>query len=276
MRPVNETVKRIVMVPKNVTEEKTVMHNEVRTRMVAKQLSKTVLKKETFCKKVWKEVPVDVSNCAVPDCACQGKKGCNCPVKACNQPMFRRKQVDECTQREVPKHVHYTVMQPQAYTVQVPTTYMDYKTVMVPKEIEEVKLVQKPFEIEVPVEKVRHQVTRVPVTNPAENYYEHSHVGGDEEHRHGAAIDPSNVNGGKDDCALITCPDTLQPAWMAQDGQCYCGHGEEQTYQNVTQERPVAVGVRAQLAKEDLGAQVGYDRLYNSASPVWSASTGGL
>lgn len=53
---------------------------------------------------------------------------------------------------------------------------------MVPKEIEEVKIVMKPFEIEVPVERVRHQINRIPETDNVEQYYKHTHVDGDEEH----------------------------------------------------------------------------------------------
>lgn len=56
MRPMKTSIKRIVMVPKNITQEKTVMHNEKRTRMVSREQTKTVLKKETYCRKVWKTV----------------------------------------------------------------------------------------------------------------------------------------------------------------------------------------------------------------------------
>jgi len=66
-----------------------------------------------------------------------------------------------------------------------------------------------------------------------------------------------------EDCALITCPDTLRPAWMAQDGLCYCGHGEEQTYENVMKTGTVAVAARTQLpAKRDVPR--GFDKLYTN------------
>lgn len=165
-------------------------------------------------------------------------------------------------------------MQPEEYTVQVPTTYTDFKTTMVPKEIEEIKIVQKPFEIEVPVEKVRHRVTRVPVADPAEQYYEHTHADGDEEHRHGAAVDPNPPAGAKssDDCALIACPGTTERAWMAQDGQCYCGHGQEHTYKKVHQTASRQVGQRAQLA-----ARAGEDgRLAQGTNPYSSGANGVL
>ena len=147
---------------------------------------------------------------------------------------------------------------------------MDYKEIMVPKEIEEVKIVQKPFEIEVPVEKVRHQATRIAVPEAAENYYGHTHVDGDDEHQHGAAIDPSR-SGTKgaldDDCSLITCPETLERAWMAQDGLCYCGHGAPDTYkaETTTTTGPVTVAHRIPTAMSHSGTLAGFDNLHNNS-----------
>ena len=123
MRPVRETIKKIIMVPKKIAKEVTKMHNEVRTRMVAREQSKIVLKKETYCTKEWKEVPVKGADCTIPSCDClagakaSDGKPCNCPPKACKRNMFTLKAVDKCTQKEVPKHVHYTVMEPEEYTV---------------------------------------------------------------------------------------------------------------------------------------------------------------
>jgi len=170
-------------------------------------------------------------------------------------------------------------MEPEEYTVQVPTTYTEYETKMVPKEIEEVKIVQKPFEIEVPVEKVRHQATRIAVPDTAENYYEHSHVDGDEEHQHGAAIDPSSVDRKghlDDDCSLITCPDTLQPAWMGQDGLCYCGHGAPNTYKARSTTGPATVAERVPTATSTKGNLVGFDLLHSNAGIETTSLPDGL
>ena len=111
-------------------------------------------------------------------------------------------------------------MQEEEYEVQVPTTYIEKVTVQVPKEVTETRTVQKAFEIEIPVEKVRQVAKQVPIPVLEDSFYEHEHVGGEEAHTHGAAVDPDTVVDA-DPCAAHACP-VGKIAFKATDGVCYC------------------------------------------------------
>lgn len=108
----------------------------------------------------------------------------------------------------------------EPYEVQVPTTYIDKVVVQVPKEVTEVRTIQKAFEIEIPVEKVRQEAKQVPIPVLEDSFYEHEHVGGEEAHSHGAAVDPNTVVDA-DPCAAHDCP-VGKYAFKATDGVCYC------------------------------------------------------
>ena len=111
-------------------------------------------------------------------------------------------------------------MSEEAYEVQVPTTYVEKVTVQVPKEVTEVRTQMKAFEIEIPVTKVKKEARQVPIPVLKTSFYEHSHVGGEEGHTHGAAVDPNTV-ADADPCAATQCP-VGRMAFKATDGVCYC------------------------------------------------------
>lgn len=214
------------MVDKEVEQPRVVMHTMTRTREVPEIRHRTVAQLQTVCKKVRKEVPLPkelVCPCATPTCGCQGQSNCGCAAPTCgcaNEPKFKIDIVDECSQEEVPRDVEYTEMREESYQVQVPTTYVNKVTVQVPKEVTETRTVQKAFEIEVPVTKFRNVTTSVPIPNDEEAFYEHDHVGGEEAHTHGAAVDPDTVTDA-DPCAAHECP-MGKIAFKATDGVCYC------------------------------------------------------
>merc|ERR1711981_1305446 len=154
-----------------------------RTRQVPEVRHRTVMQLQTTCKKVRRDVPIEQElNCA--DCTD------NCGACAV-EPKFTVEIVDKCDQEEVPREVEYTEMVDESYEVQVPTTYVDKVVVQVPEEVTEVRTVQKAFEIEIPVEKTRTEATQVPIPVLEDSFYEHNHVGGEEAHSHGAAVDPT-------------------------------------------------------------------------------------
>ena len=111
-------------------------------------------------------------------------------------------------------------MQEESYEVQVPTTYIDEVTVQVPEEVTETREVMKAFKIEVPVTKIRQEIVQMAIPSLEEAFYEHSHVGGEEPHTHGAAIDANNV-ADADPCADHVCT-AGKMAFKATDGICYC------------------------------------------------------
>jgi hypothetical protein len=160
-------------------------------------------------------VPVE----ALIDCPCNpsDKPDCSCGPKG---PDFKIEIVDECEQVEVPRSVQYTEMVKEPYEVQVPTTYVEEVTVKVPKQVSEVRTVMKAFEIEIPVEKIKREAVQVPIPVLEDSFYEHQHVGGEEAHSHGAAVDPDTV-ADADPCAAHNCP-IGKMAFKATDGVCYC------------------------------------------------------
>lgn len=226
MRPVEETFTKTVMVDKEVEQPRTVMHLMTRTRQVPSVRQRTVMQLQTVCKKVRKDVPVEQEvDCPCntgASCGCSGQAGCGCsaPACACAAPSFKTEIVDDCDQQEVPREVEYTEMVQEPYEVQVPTTYMEKVVVQVPKEVNEVRTINKAFEIEIPVEKVKQEAVQVPIPVLEDSFYEHSHVGGEEAHTHGAAVDPNTV-ADADPCAAHDCP-VGKMAFKATDGICYC------------------------------------------------------
>lgn len=116
--------------------------------------------------------------------------------------------------------MQYTEMVEEPYEVQVPTTYIEKVQVQVPEEVSEVRTVMKAFEIEIPVEKIKREAVQVPIPVLEDSFYTHQHVGGEEAHSHGAAIDADTV-ADADPCAAHNCP-IGKMAFKATDGVCYC------------------------------------------------------
>lgn len=84
------------------------------------------------------------------------------------------------------EHIHYeTDLLQEEYMVEVPTTYIETVTKRVPKLVEQTRVVNRAYEIEVPVEKVHQTANDVIVPGNAVEY-EHSHEYGSEHHVHGA------------------------------------------------------------------------------------------
>lgn len=227
MRPVEETFSKTIMVDKEVEQPRTVMHLMTRTRQVPSVRHRTVMQLQTVCKKIRQDVPVEAEVACPCDtgasCGCSGQAGCGCSAPACacaNTNKFNTEIVDDCRQAEVPREVQYTEMLNEPYEVQVPTTYMEKVVVQVPKEVKEVRTVNKAFEIEIPVEKIKQEAIQVPIPVLEDSFYEHSHVGGEEAHTHGAAVDPDTV-ADADPCAAHDCP-IGKMAFKATDGVCYC------------------------------------------------------
>jgi len=172
---------------------------------------------KTVCQKVRKEVPVE----ALVDCPCDTAANADCKSTCATPgPTFKVEIVDECDQQEVPRSVQYTEMVQEPYEVQVPTTYVEHIDVEVPQEVSEVRTVMKAFEIEIPVEKIKREAVQVPIPVLEDSFYEHAHVGGEEAHSHGAAVDPDTVSDA-DPCAAHNCP-IGKMAFKATDGVCYC------------------------------------------------------
>lgn len=215
MRPVEEVYTKSVMMDKVVEKPRTIMHMMTRTREVPEIKMRTVMQMQTTCTKVRKEIPIEQ---AVP-CPCNdgGASRNNC----CQiNPKTKVEIVDDCSQEEVPRQVEYTDLRKESFEVQVPTTYVEKITVQVPKEVQETRTVMKAFEIEIPVERVRRETKQVPIPVLEDSFYEHQHVGGEEAHTHGAAVDPNEV-ADADPCASHACP-VGKIAFKATDGICYC------------------------------------------------------
>jgi len=108
----------------------------------------------------------------------------------------------------------------EPYEVQVPTTYIEQVKVDIPTEVEDIRTVMKAFEIEIPVEKIKRVAVQEAMPVLEDSFYEHQHVGGEEAHSHGAAVDPDTV-ADADPCGAHNCP-IGKMAFKATDGVCYC------------------------------------------------------
>jgi len=116
MRPVEETYSKTIMVDKEVEQPRTVMHMMTRSRQVPSIRQRTVMQLQTVCKKIRKDVPLELDvacPCASASCGCSGKSGCGCSAPVCGCAVaqkFNTVIVDDCNQEEVPREVEYTEM----------------------------------------------------------------------------------------------------------------------------------------------------------------------